>query len=539
MYSNIYSKFKNIRVNTTVFNYLVLLVFVAVSSVGTFHHEMWRDELEAWLIAKDSFSIPDLLENLKYTGHPALWYLCLYFMAKITHDPVIMQLFNLMVVSGAVFIFLRHAPFNKVKKLLFCFSYFPLYEYGMISRSYGLGMLLVFIFCALFCKTKPNYLCLAITLVLLSHTHIYGLIIGFILAIMLAWTLFLEARTNQKLQFKQLFSVRQIGISLTIYLFGLFGAVIQIIPPANAQNTGHIANSISYSEDIFDVLSASKKALTGIWRSYAPLGSFTSKHTWNSNFLTDSNFFPEVAGLDSNSVIALILSVVLCLSFTLVFTKNLKVSFAYVTGILLLTMFGIIFKTPSLRHNGHLFIWLIVCLWIYAYELKASSNYISEHRSGAFLPRYQSILLTTILCFQLYGGLQMYAMDLSRVFSNSKNVAQYIKQNQLEKRVIIGSDFRIVFPIAAWLDKEIYYPEIQDFGTFTVWTPKSTKLNSDIGLKEIMQAKAKLKNSDYDSILLVLDWKIPETTKMKNLQLLASYKAAIVTKENYFIYSID
>ena len=77
----------------------VLIVFIIMCAIGIINHEMWRDELTAWLIARDSNSISELLENIKYTGHPGLWYLCLYFLAKITSNPHIMQLFNLVIAS--------------------------------------------------------------------------------------------------------------------------------------------------------------------------------------------------------------------------------------------------------------------------------------------------------------------------------------------------------------------------------------------------------------------------------------------------------
>ena len=121
MYKNIAFLFKNKKIEDN-FNFYLWLTFLVAVAIGLLNHEMWRDELEAWLIAKDSISIPEMLNNLKYTGHPALWYLCLHFISKVTTNPLVIQLFNLIVITVALFIFIYYSPFNYLQKTLFCFS---------------------------------------------------------------------------------------------------------------------------------------------------------------------------------------------------------------------------------------------------------------------------------------------------------------------------------------------------------------------------------------------------------------------------------
>ena len=45
-------------------------LFLAVGAYTTNHHEMWRDEIQAWLLARDSASVFELFAHLKYEGHP-------------------------------------------------------------------------------------------------------------------------------------------------------------------------------------------------------------------------------------------------------------------------------------------------------------------------------------------------------------------------------------------------------------------------------------------------------------------------------------
>ena len=47
-------------------------VYALVLSFALFHHEMWCDEIQAWLLARDSANVFELFRNLKYEGHPSL-----------------------------------------------------------------------------------------------------------------------------------------------------------------------------------------------------------------------------------------------------------------------------------------------------------------------------------------------------------------------------------------------------------------------------------------------------------------------------------
>ena len=98
---------KNIAESNTRYYLLLLLIFIIFAAIGLVYHEMWRDELEAWLISKDSSSISNLLENIKYIGHPPLWYLWLHLISKFVKYPWIMQLFHLLISVTFIYLFLQ------------------------------------------------------------------------------------------------------------------------------------------------------------------------------------------------------------------------------------------------------------------------------------------------------------------------------------------------------------------------------------------------------------------------------------------------
>jgi hypothetical protein len=99
-------------------------LYFCVAGIGIAHHEMWDDEVQAWLLARDSGSVAELLWNMRYEGHPAAWYLLLFVLTRFTRDPVAMQVLHVMIATGMVYILARYAPFSRLQKTLIAFGYF-------------------------------------------------------------------------------------------------------------------------------------------------------------------------------------------------------------------------------------------------------------------------------------------------------------------------------------------------------------------------------------------------------------------------------
>ena len=160
------------------YSFIVPIIFTLISFWLVRNHEMWRDEIQAWLLARDSSNIVSLSENLKYEGSPGLWHYILFPLTRIFTTPYSMQVLNILFSTCTILILFNWSPFNKIQKLLLTFSYFLFYEYSIIARSYGLSALLIFTFCALFRNRQKNTIKIAIILFLLSHTSLFGLLMA-------------------------------------------------------------------------------------------------------------------------------------------------------------------------------------------------------------------------------------------------------------------------------------------------------------------------------------------------------------------------
>ena len=75
---------------------------------------MWRDELNGWLIARDTQSWSEFFNAVKYEGHPLLWYLCLSFLNKLSHDPVLMKIFHFFLSITSIYLFLAIYQFTNI-----------------------------------------------------------------------------------------------------------------------------------------------------------------------------------------------------------------------------------------------------------------------------------------------------------------------------------------------------------------------------------------------------------------------------------------
>ncbi len=205
------------------FAFALTAAFLLVTGFSTFHHEIWRDEMQAWLLARDSPSLLALVRNARYEGHPLLWFMILWPFARLTHRPEAMQFANLLISGGAVFLIGLFAPAPRWIRALAAFGYFCVYEYGTIARNYSLGILLLVALCAVFPRRKAHCLLAGTILALAANSSSHALI----LAIAVLVSLVVEAIEQPAKAGLRALS----WIGFAIALSGIVMAIWQIWPP--------------------------------------------------------------------------------------------------------------------------------------------------------------------------------------------------------------------------------------------------------------------------------------------------------------------
>lgn len=469
------------------------LVFLLLGFIGIVHHEMWRDELQAWMIARDNTSLASLASTVKYEGHPMTWYLCLYAITRFTHNPFAMQVLHILIASFSIWVFARFAPFTKLQKVLFAFGFYPFYEYAIKSRGYALGILLVFIFCALYKDRSKRYILLSCVLFLLCQTSFLGVIIAASLQAMLIFEVISDG------DFRKKADGWAFGVMLLISLAGAAVALWQIVPPADSTfDVGWYLH--------FDSLRA-ERFITVISRAY-----LCSPYYW---------FFEVAPGVYQDEMLLryLFLSAALFLFLFFLFLRKPKVLFLYIFSLAAFLSFFYLKYGGFSWHHGHIYILLIVCFWLAAF-----------YPDTPVYKRYAAVFLTMILAIHFYQGARTYIKDYSYPFSAAKEAAQYIKNNINEDVMLVGEMDTAVSPIAGYLDRPIYYLRQGRFATYVKW---DAACRNDYDVRKfptepILQGK---------KFLFILNGDLRDMpgyiTKIKE------FKRSMVPDEKYCLYAVN
>lgn len=486
----------------------VAFLFLAFGLVTILNHEMWRDELQAWLIAKDSASLTDLARNMRYDGHPPLWYLLLYAVSRFTVDPVAMQLLHLAVATTAAYTFARFAPFTRTQRALFCFGYFPAYEYAALSRNYALGVLCVFAFCAAYrAGAAKNYALLALLLALLANTSAYGFMLASAFALMLAYELKVTRDDARAALRARRFEI--IGAAL-IFFAGAAVSAAQMYPPADSGNVLGWYFNLSPPGIMF--------VLTIVWRGFVPVPQFTHQ-LWNTNVV------------ESEALAALLACIILAAtSLALARRRVALVAYLFGTGAILLFTFTKFHG--SARHHGHVYVFFVACLWIAA-RLPAAEGLtrplferLSARLAGVGRKGFNALLVVHVLV-----AVALAVSDWRHPFSRSREVADFVLEERAGHAVIVGGEDAHVSPVTAYLQRSIYYPRGDREGTFIVWD-RDWRFWPPHNLVESARRKAAERG---EGVLVISTYKLDREGAARRV---AEFTGSI-TDENYYVYIVE
>ena len=150
----------------------LLAAYAAVTFVLTIRHEPWADELQAWLIARDS-TVPEIFYAMRWEGHFVPWYLMLRIFAANGGPVLCMNLLSwaFMAAAGAFFIF--RAPFSLPLKALVLCSSGMLFWYPVVARCYAFIPILLFGLAACYPVRMKRPMIYGLLIACLTNTHAY------------------------------------------------------------------------------------------------------------------------------------------------------------------------------------------------------------------------------------------------------------------------------------------------------------------------------------------------------------------------------
>lgn len=518
--------------SNSIFETLLILAFFCLGLVGILHHEMWRDELQAWLLARDSASVVELYQNLRFEGHPGLWHLCLYWISQWTHNPLAMQIFHLLIATGSACLLIKFSPFSLMQRALLSFGYFFFYEYSIVSRNYGIGVLLIFVFCTLFSQRKNRYLLISIILALLANTNIFA----FIISIALSFTLLLNCVIS-----KNFFSAlrgrekRRLAGGFLIIVAGWGFSILQISRPLQVLSVVRPVSSLGqdsvWEESLFLEVKRFAGVLAYITKSYISIPSIGNPRFWNTSIFNNRHIFPSVAGYSTGSLLAYILAIAFVIAVAIALRNRPTILFTYLFGTSSIIFFCYYVHGGELRHYGHLFVLLIACLWLAPSVSPHHSPWLERRKHLNLLGQR---LFTVMLVLQVVAGAYAYSVDLKSPFSTSKETANFIQERGYQNLPIVGVTSRKVSTVSGYLDRPIYYLSIHKFGSF--WQKQEEKKQET---EEVLQAVRKVSNQENSEVLIVLNYSLESSLMITSdfrVEQLAQFSGSIAYDENLNVY---
>jgi len=511
---------------------VVLAIYFVLGLVKLFHHELWRDEWRAWMIARASDSFGGLIHDLRFDGHPILWYVPLYALSRLTDNPLAMMCFHLLVATAALYVVLRFAPFTPLQKTLFAFGYYPFFEYSTISRNYALGFLFLTV-ALVFLRRRPvNSIALAVALALMIQCSVYGAVVATAVAVAyVAHRVFGNAEGNED-------PPRRLAVSGAILVIGYLGSLAMMLPGPGSRYD--MWTEFGPDDRMQTVVGFDRicQTLEVVWTGYFPVPT-PSYQYWNTNILD------SVPTLQTLLALACILLVVLALSRRLVpFVLVLSGSGA-------ILLFTYTYFHGSARHNGHLFLLLIGAFWLAQGSASLPAGTGIWSRWTRACDGCRGRMLTTLLAVNLVAGLWVSVQDVVQPFTAADEAARFIEE-EYPDLPIVGSVDSCISPIAGILNRPVFYVENRELRAVNSQDPDKLSeggfgLNTAVIVNQVAST-AVTQNTD---VILVLssgyglkseDFTIPlnysalENVMNCRFRLVAEFESSTVTNEVYKIY---
>ncbi len=397
-----------------------MLLYALLLGLATWRHTFWRDEAGAWLIGRDN-SLRGLWHVVHYEGHPPLWFVVTWAVAHLTWNPEWMKLPNLVAaLATAAMVWAARWLGVWTRVGLIC-SYFLLFEYGLIDRSYMLGVALV-VAAAIWVRRDGDELWTAALLSLAVLTEVPA---GIVAVCLYAYLLRRGRWDGRRWAGLAIFAVSSAVTAVTVW------------PPADSGSV--------LLRDHWTVGVKLGHALASVAKVYLPVPG-APVHFWNLTLLDRGPASLEVA-----------VGAALAVGLAVFFQRGaVRWFFLGASGLLLaeLSYTGLQF----MRHIGWLFVVFVVALLL------------EQEQDGAARAGWRRWMLAGIVAVQAACGVYAAAVSVLVPFSSSEAVVEYLRREHLEAAPLVFAPGVVGQAVLAILERPTaWYPERHGLGSYVVW----------------------------------------------------------------------
>lgn len=491
--------------------------FAALTAWLAVHHEPWRDEMQAWLIARDSPDLRSLLLIGRYEGTPPLWHLLLRPLALLTDRPQAMQALQAMLAILFFFSICRFAPFSRLQKVLLLCNYYLLFEYGTVCRQYLAGALLLGFACMLLPRGgRERPWAFAFCLIGAALLSIYSLILAGALA-----AAFWGPRTmaagrvspGQPAPSWHPLPLLAVAVGFTAAAGSMLPAPDAFYAPADAWH---------FQWDPERAARAACAFTNAQFLLPRPDGFF-----WIPAWLTDLSWPQRTA-------IALALPLFAWSAWSLRKTPVALLFYLFGAGGTAAFVYVKYLGFP--RHDGFFFLSLFFGCWLHGLLPRESESQPAD-ATGLLSRETAPIVLTAVLAVQSVTGLWAGWLETTRPFSAGRNAAREIVARGLDHAALAAWPDPVGAVAAGWLGRSvsIYLPQSRRHGSFTHWNRARREDLTDEEALALAEADAGPR-----PLVIVLDHPLTEEfIRAHGLHTVGAFTGSLASFEDCYVYSRD
>jgi hypothetical protein len=154
---------------------VAVLAFAATVWFTIVHHEPWADDAQAWQLAR-SLSLRELFQTyIRYEASPGLWHFLLWILIRVhvSYAGLHWICGGIAVAATALLVF--KSPFPRYLKLMLPFTFFLVFQYAVVARSYVLVPPILYLIAT---RWKKSPIVIALLLSLLANLSLHAAVLS-------------------------------------------------------------------------------------------------------------------------------------------------------------------------------------------------------------------------------------------------------------------------------------------------------------------------------------------------------------------------
>ncbi len=461
--------FKKIDV---IYNWIIFITLTVFLIYVGIYHEPFRDENQAWNIARD-LSVIDIFKQMYYEGHPCLWHLILKPLTILELPIYSMTWVSIIIMLITAWLILFKSPFNKIIRTILIFSSPFLYFYSIISRSYCLIALLVTLICIFYNKRRDKPLLYGSLIFLLFNTHVImgGMASGLLL-------FFILETLKDSIKNKKILRRRFVGCFV-----GFLGGVVLTLQIIGGYEVNSLVSSFGVDEYNYNT--------KGEYINY-----LSEQYKTEYYYITDDY-------LEESTIMDIVTFLGICLAISLVFNLKNSLIFIISYGFSLFVCLALFYSIPSRS------IVIVFMLMFLAWTIKENNDYIFKFKfinwiQKYHIPSYLIQLVMIVYCIlSMPYGYKCAENDVNKLMTDSPEIAKFIKKNIDKDDVILSTSENLTTVILGYLPGYKFYSiENERYFSFITWDRRLDHMCDDEQLKKIID---KFKKDGKDIYYLYVD----------------------------------